>query len=75
MVEFVELKNKLLDLKVERHKINDLIDILLFKLKVNEELDKHEQENLKALCEKSEKLNNEIKDIEFKLQEMIDSRN
>ena len=65
--KFEELKNKLSDLKVEKHKIDNLIDILLFKFKNNGELDKHEQENLKALCDKSEELGNKLNDIRLQI--------
>jgi hypothetical protein len=73
--KFEELKNKLSDLKVEKHKIDDLIDILLFKFKTNGELDKHEQENLKALCDKSEELGNKLNDIRSQIIQLHEESN
>lgn len=70
MEEFVKLKNELSDLITEKHKTENLIDIIIFKSKINGEMKEDDQEKLKDLNDKSDKLSIREKEIRKKMEEL-----
>jgi negative regulator of genetic competence, sporulation and motility len=70
LIEFAELKNKLSDIITEKHHTDNLVDILIFKSKVNGEMKIEDQEKLRELNKKSEELSDKEKEIRERMEEL-----
>lgn len=75
MEEFVKLKNELSDIITEKHKIDNLIDIILFKSKVSGEMKQEEQDKLDDLNKKSDELVTKEKEIRERMEQLKNERN
>lgn len=75
LVELVELKKKLSDIITENHKIDNLINIILFKSKVNGEIKQEEQDKLDDLNRKLDELSTKEKEIRERIEELRKERN
>ena len=73
MEEFVRLKNELFDLTTEKHKNENLEDIIIFKFKVNGEISEEDQKKLKELYERNAEIFDKSKKIRERILELQSS--
>lgn len=70
MEEFINLKNELSNIITEKHKNDNLIDIILFKSKINKDMNEVDQEKLKDLNKKVEELSAREKEIRERMEQL-----
>lgn len=70
MEEFVNLKNELSNIITEKHRNDNLIDIILFKSKINGDMNEVDQEKLKDLNNKVEELSAREKEIRERMEQL-----
>ena len=75
MEEFVKLKSELSDIITEKHKIDNLINIILFKSKVSGEMKQEEQDKLDDLNRKLDELDTKEKEIRERMEQLKNERN
>lgn len=70
LIELTELKNKLSSIIAEKHRIDNLIDIILFKSKINEEMKQEDQYKLDNLNKKMDELLIEEEEIKERIEQL-----
>lgn len=70
LIELTELKNKLSSIIAEKHRIDNLIDIILFKSKINEEMKPEDQYKLDNLNKKMDELLVEEEEIKERIEQL-----